>query len=595
MYFKISTAKGNKYLQIVESYRNEQGKPRQRLIATICNVSQCSEEQVLRLCKSFLRALGVEKIAFLDDLTCGQSYDYGDVLPIIALWQQLGLEQIINDSLSSRVKIDVAKATLIMVANKFVDPQSKLGAWKWFERSLFTFAKEFVHLPCADNGLLHTLYRSLDYLCDSKQAIEKELYYRLQCYGLQTEFVLYDITLSYFEGDQAELAEYGYSRDHRPDRPQIVIGILTSKEGVPFAHHVFDGNTADKSTVKDVIDDLKDRFGITHCTFVGDRGMLTRINLEAIKGMEYDYIMGMRRHNSRIVAELIPFIEQAPEQEVIEVKMKQISNTELQQEFGEATRFVIGYNEAVRDKVRQTRQKKFDDVELFLEPLATAGSYQAIADSHSKVISYLNKRKIGRYYEVSVEKNEAAESVECYRLVVQQRKDIIDQEKLIDGHYFIQTELDEQKLTSDEVISAYKSLQKVERIFRVLKNNIEIRPIYVRKEKRIRGHVFICFITYLFECLLERKLAEKLPDCSLSALKIDLNRVKLIPVTLSDRITSKTGRLFFVTSASSDVLKLYSLLKIRNYREPEKLYITSKDKSTDNFSNQLALFPLFSG
>ena len=134
--------------------------------------------------------------------------------------------------------------------------------------------------------------------------------------------------------------------------------------------------------------------------------------------------MGMRRHNSRIIAELIPFIERSPEQEVIEVNMNQLNYNKLQQEFGEATRFVIGYNEVMRYKVRQTRQKKFDDFELFLEPLATEGSYQAIADSHSKVISYLNKRKICRYYEVSVEQNEAAESDECYRLVVQQRLDI---------------------------------------------------------------------------------------------------------------------------------------------------------------------------
>ena len=595
MFFKISNSKGNKYLQIVESYRNDEGKPRQRLIATICNVSKCSDEQVLRLCKSFLRALGVEKVAFLDDLTCGQSYDYGDVLPIIALWQQLSIEHIINDSLSKRVKIDVAKATLIMVANKFVDPQSKLGAWKWFDRSVFKFAKEFAHLPCEDNGLLHTLYRSLDYLTDCKEEIEKELYYRLQCYGLQTEFVLYDITSSYFEGDQAELAAYGYSRDHRPDRPQIVIGILTSKDGLPFAHHVFDGNTADKSTVNAVIDDLKNRFGISHCTFVGDRGMITRINLKTIKGHEYDYIMGMHRHNSRIVGELLPFIEQAPEQDVIEVKMNQLQTKQLQEEFGAATRFVIGFNEAVRDKVRQNRENKFKDVSTFLEALPTKGNYQDVADSHSKVRSYLCKRKLNRFYTVSVEKKEASESSECYQLVVEQRLDIIEQERLIDGHYFIQTELEEQQLTSDEVLSAYKSLQKVERVFRVLKNNIEIRPIYVRKEKRIRGLMFICFITYLFECLLERKLADQLADCSLSALKIELNRVKLIPVTLSDRITSKTGRLFFVTSASSEARTLYSSLRIKNYRDPEKLYFTSKKECSGNFSNQLALFPLFSG
>lgn len=220
---------------------------------------------------------------FLDDLTPRESYDYGDVLPVVAIWQQLRLSEIINRCISNRVKIDVAKATLIMVANKFVDPQSKLGAWLWYDRSVFRFSQEFKHLPPKDKGLLHTLYRTLDYLTDSKEAIEKELYYQLQCYGLETELVLYDLTSSYFEGEEAELAVPGYSRDHRPDRPQIVIGLITSKQGIPFAHYVFRGDTPAKNTVKDVVEDFKGRFGLTHCIFVGDRGLVTRINLDSIK------------------------------------------------------------------------------------------------------------------------------------------------------------------------------------------------------------------------------------------------------------------------------------------------------------------------
>ena len=591
MYFKIARSKENKYLQLVESYRNEDGNPRQRLLANICNISRCSDEEILKLCQSFLRTLGVEKIAFLDDLTCEQSYDYGDVLPVIAIWQQLRLDEIIANSLSSRVKIDVAKATLIMVANKFVDPQSKLGAWLWYDRSVFKFSQEFKPLASQDKGLLHTLYRSLDYLTDSKQEIEKELYYRLQCYGLKTELVLYDITSSYFEGDNAELAAYGYSRDHRPDRPPIVMGVVTSKEGIPFAHYVFDGNTTDKSTVKNILKDLKDRFGVTHCIFVGDRGMITRINLDTIKDHEYDYIMGIRRHNSRIVGELLPFIQQAPEQEMMEIKHNQLTDDKLRQELNPNIRFVIGFNKAVRDHVRQHREQKFDEFQSFLAQLTTTGDFKEVSDCHTKVISYLTKKRLKRYYSISLEKGDTEGS---YCLIVNQKSDAVEQEQLIDGHYFIQTEVKEQNLSSREVIVAYKSLQKVERVFRVLKNNIELRPIYVRKEKRIRGHVFICFLTYLIECLLEKTLAEHLPELSLEQLKIDMNRIKLIPVKLSNRITTKNSDLYFVTSGSSDTQKFYSELKIRNYRHPENLYFEKKENCTGNFLNQLSLFPLFS-
>ena len=123
-------------------------------------------------------------------------------------------------------------ATLIMVVNKFVDHQSKLGARRWYDRSVFRFAREFEHLKPTGKRLLHTIYRSLDYLTRNKEAIEETLYYHLQCYGLGTDLVLYDVASSYFEGEHAELAAYGYSRDHRPYRAQIVIGVLPSKQGI---------------------------------------------------------------------------------------------------------------------------------------------------------------------------------------------------------------------------------------------------------------------------------------------------------------------------------------------------------------------------
>jgi len=590
MYFKISNSKGNKYLQLVESYRNAQGKPRQRLVANLCNVSNRSDEEILKLCESFLRALGVEKIAFLEDLTPEASYDYGDVLPVIALWQKLKLEPIIEQCLSERVQIDVAKATLIMVANKFVDPQSKLGAWLWYDRSVFSFAQEFEHLPAKSKGLLQSLYRSLDYLTDCKIDLEKQLYYQLQCYGMDTELVLYDITSSYFEGDEAELAEYGYSRDHRRDRPQIVIGVVTSKEGIPFAHYVFKGNTADKNTVREVLADIKKRFGITHCIFVGDRGMVSRINLDTIKGHEYDYIMGIRRHNSRLVRQLLPFIQKNPKQNVLEIKPEQLVDEKLKQEFSAQTRFVIGFNEAVRDQVRQNRANKFHDFEAFVCELAVEDVLEKVSNSKTKIISYLKSKKIRRFFDVSIEETDTRGR---YQLVVAPKPKIIEQEKLIDGHFFIQTEVNAQELDSDEVVMAYKSLQKVERIFRVLKNNIELRPIYVRKAKRIRGHVFICFLTYLIECLLERTLSECLPGWSLEQMKRELARIKLIPVKLSNRILRNERKLYFVSGGGNDIQKFYCALNIINFRHPQKLHF-KKGKCTGNFSNQLSLFPIFS-
>ena len=363
MYFKIANSKGNKYLQLVESYRNELGKPRQRLIANLCNISKRSDEEILKLCQSFLRALGVEKIIFLDDLTAEESYDYGDVLPVVAVWQQLKLGKIIDRCVSKRVKIDTDKASLIMVTNKFVDPQSKLGAWLWYDRSVFKFSQEFEHLPPKDKGLLHK-----------------------------------------------------------------------------------------------VLKDLKKCFGIRHCIFVGDRCMVSRINLETIKGHEYDYIMGIRRHNSRIVRALLPFIKQKPTNEVIEIKQEKLDDKKLKQELTTKTRFVIGFNEKVQQQVRQNRENKFSDFKEFLEQLPLEGTLEEISDSKTKVISYLTQKRLKRYFSVSMEKTETDGH---YRLLVDEKPDAIEEENLIDWHFFIQTEVKEQQLNDNEVITAYKSLKKL--------------------------------------------------------------------------------------------------------------------------------------
>ena len=203
-----------------------------------------------------------------------------------------------------------------------------------------------------------------------------------------------------------DLREVLRSRDHRPDRPQIVIGVVTSKEGIPFAHYVFEGNKVDKTTVKEVVDDLKERFGITHCIFVGDRGMVTRINLETIKDHEYDYIMGIRRHNSRIVRELLPFIKEKPTDEILEIRQEQLKDKKLIKNFTTKTRFVIGFNEFVQQKVRKTRESKFSQFKAFLEELAVEGELDVVSKNMSKINAYLKQKKLKRYYCVSLQQKD---------------------------------------------------------------------------------------------------------------------------------------------------------------------------------------------
>ena len=152
MFFRRVKSKDDQYLQLVESYRNERGVPSHRVRANLGNISSLQESELEKLCESFLRSLGAERVAFLDDLDPEQALDYGDVLPVLALWHRLRLDQIIRSALSAKIKIDVAKVALVLAANKFVDPQSKLGAYRWYDRSLFVPPLAgFGNLPTAGN------------------------------------------------------------------------------------------------------------------------------------------------------------------------------------------------------------------------------------------------------------------------------------------------------------------------------------------------------------------------------------------------------------------------------------------------------------
>jgi len=613
MFFRRVNSKGNQYLQLVESYRNERGIPSHRVRANLGNISVMSDTEIDKLCESFLRTLGTERVAFLEDLDPEQALDYGDVLPVLAIWHKLHLNQIIRRTLSPRIKIDVAKVAQVLTVNKFVDPQSKLGAYRWYDRSLFARLAEFANFPQAGKERLHTFYRTLDYLALHKTAIERELYYELKAYGVANELVLYDITSSYFEGSQAELGHHGYSRDHRPDLLQIVIGLVVSGSGIPFAHHVFDGNTTDKTTVKKVIADLEQRFGIRYCIFVGDRGMFSRVNIEDIRGHEYDYIMGINKHHSKIVPALLPMLKVQHDAEIIEVRAKELMDEDMKSLYTENTRFVVGYNPVIAQAMHLHREQRIQQFEAFLKTLSLSGSAKEMAEIKTKLQNQLSQAALKRYF--ALELLPPTQEQGPHYLRVHKNMNFLEDEKFLDGRFFIQTEVKTEKLSAVQVVASYKSLQKVERVFRVIKNNIDLRPIYVRKANRIRGHVFICFLAYLCECLLEKTLKEVLsiPESettsqmttaddnrieaqhkwSMKKIKEQLHAIKLIPIKISNRITANLKQWYLVTRIDPDIQRLYSALEIHNARRPEHLYFGRKKDGSNNFSDQLVLTALF--
>ncbi len=584
--FRTSTSNDNTYLQFVTSYRNNKGQPATRVLASLGNITRMSEEQIERLTASFIRATGMEKRFGKVDFEAGKGYHYGSILAVIALWHQLGLEQIIDNAVSEKVEIAVSRIALIQTANRFSDPGSKLACFRWYYRSLFCQMKNFVNFPEDEDEELHTYYRALDYLCEAKENIEKQLYYRLLGYGLDSSLILYDITSTYFEGERAEIGKPGFSRDRRGDLDQIVVGLVMSRDGIPIAHHVFEGNRLDKTTVQEVVEDLKQRFGIKKAIIVGDRGMITVKNIEMIKGHEYEYILGLQKRNRKVVDQLLEKVLKNSEEPLQEFGYSDLSAT-LQKKYPKGVRFIAGYNQKVGKKTRRKRDHNIASFRKLIEQTKLAGDLKTVKKSNDRLKSFLSKKHITRLYSLSMEKIEGEDDV--YRLEVQEIEAVMEKEETLDGRYFIQTEVSE-KLDKAEIERAYKSLQKVERAFRIVKDEFDIRPMHVRKETRIRGHVMISYFALLIETLVEKKVKEIFPEAydkydkavkkirrtgqeplTMMTLFEELDDVRLIPLEFKFENRKAAKISYISTKIDNDVKKILSALGVRNAMNPEKL------------------------
>ena len=596
-YFRTSTSKGNAYLQFVESYRNKKGQSVKRVLANLGNITQMTEEKKERLTASFIRATGMEEKYQKYDLEAGKGFHYGTILPVIAIWNQLGLEEIINKAMPDKVEISVSRIALIQTANRFSDPGSKLACFRWYHLSLFSQMKNFIHFPDDDEEQLHTYYRALDYLCRAKKEIEKELYYRLLGYGMDNSLILYDITSTYFEGEQAEIGHKGFSRDKRGDLDQIVIGLVMSRDGIPITHHVFEGNRLDKTTVKEVVYDLKKRFGIEKAIFVGDRGMITFDNIESIKDYQYDYILGLQKRNRKVINHLLKEVIKKPEEPIQEFGYADLSAS-LQKSYPDEVRFIACYNKDVACATRNTRNRNISCFQELMGKTTLIGDLKTIKKSNDRLKSFLNKKHMTKFYKLNIEKE--GQGDEVYILKVEEMKDAIEKEENLDGRYFIQTEVSEE-MDKEEIEWSYKCLQKVERAFRFVKHELYIRPVYVRKETRIRGHVMVSYFALLTEVLIEKKLKEVFTDAydrdkkwvkkirrtgdeplTMMILAEELDSVRLIPLELKTNDKEEEQKVIYIsTKIENNVKKLLSALGVKNAMNPERLSFRRNKDSAD--------------
>jgi len=288
------------YLVISESIRIKGKGSTTRDIANLGNIKKISSSDIEKIIDGFIRIFKLEKYALTDDVKIIESLEHGSIIFWQNLWNKMCLSESIRNLIklhNNYVEIDVAKYIEIMVINRCVDPLSKLGMSRWINSTSFKAMKGYNNL----NINVEYFYRSMDYLLSIKDELELTLYERLKnLFSINVKLTFYDITSTFFHTETCPIAKKGYSRDHRPDKEQIVIGVVTSWEGYPIKHYVFEGNTKDDQTVIDVVKQLKTKFRIGETTFVGDRGMITKLNLSTIEKEGFDYIIGVKHRQSEL-------------------------------------------------------------------------------------------------------------------------------------------------------------------------------------------------------------------------------------------------------------------------------------------------------
>jgi transposase len=449
-----------------ESFRLN-GKVHKR---TLANLSHWDPARVLAL----QRALRGD-FDHLDSLpTCGPVFGLLFILKQIA--DALGLTAALGKS-------RLAKLALFLVLARVAHHGSRLSAVRWAEDHAVA---EVLHLGPFDED---DLYAALDDLCTRQQTIEKTLYQRyLQRRAVPPALFLYDVTSSYLEGEHNALGEYGYNRDGKRGKLQIVIGLLADEQGEPLAVRVFAGNTGDPATVAEQIRIVKEQFGVQELVFVGDRGMVKSKGKQALQAEGLRYISALtdpqiRKLLSTGTLQMSLFAEQVCEVEADGVRYVLRKNEDQaareQHRWDDKLAKLSGKVDQRNEKVKTAKR---------CQPEAGLRKLQAWAARH-KLAGQVNLR------------------VEDRTILLEREQAAIDQAMQLAGCYAVVTDVPKERMNEQAVHDTYVSLQKVERDFRLMKTGLlEVRPLFVRKESRTRGHVFCCMLALKLSREIERRL-----------------------------------------------------------------------------------------
>ncbi len=526
MYITVTRKKYKDYYHeqvlLRESYRDDNGKVKTR---TIANLTKLPKEQVDAL-KAALNTKTAKVVSTVQE----QGKYIGLSFVTVYIMKLLNMLKLFKDSFE-------AKTALCLIAARVAIQSSRLQALHWIKRvdkigDLAGFSKdEFESLNDK------TIYKGLDYLYENQQTIEDKLF-KLNYKQNKPKRLYYDVTSSYVEGEYKDslLVEYGYNRDKKKGKKQIVIGLLTDEEGRALSVNVYPGNTNDIKTFAKHLEIAKRRFNLENITIVGDGGMIKSKDIQTVKSMGYDYITSISKDSIRAMCNNK------------DSKMDCTLFDENLKEFVENdTRYILRLNPTRQEEIRQNREDKIKRLQEYLNEQKEYYNthYKAKKETiENRVNSFLKKLKLEKFISLSFKYEE--KEIEVFnkrsnqkeiktKELIKSADIVIDKEakeeiEKLDGCYVIKTSITNTQ-TKEQIHKAYKELIKVENAFKTLKTEfLEIRPLYLKTDNRIKGHIFLSMLAYnivyqLKEFTKKAEIDFKSTLCELSSIKTVKNIV----------------------------------------------------------------------
>ena len=499
------TKDGKTYRRVLlrSSYR-EDGKVKH---STVANLSSCCNDEELRAIEFALKnKKNLGNLFVLEEVSAILGKRIGAVWVVIEVMKRLGIAQILGNDRAG-------KLAQMQVVARIIDQGSRLSAVRFAEQHAVC---EILGIPNLDEN---DLYENLRWLSEQQESIEKKLFQKRTGKEIPTLF-LYDVTSSYLEGEQNALGAYGYNRDGKRGKLQIVVGLLTDGDGIPVAVRVFEGNTNDHKTVSEQIRILSKTFGVKNVTLVGDRGMIKGPQIEDLPD-DFSYITAITK----------PQIQKKLSSGTFQLEL---FNDKLCEVVEKDIRYVLRRNPVRACELAKSRESKLEAVDAKAKEQTTYLLEHPKANPKvalKKVTAKINRLKIEEWCEATLKERV---------ITVSKNEATLAEAALLDGCYVIKSNVPTTLADTQTIHDRYCSLEQVERDFRTMKTtHLELRAIYVRKEESTRGHVFVVMLALLVQRELEKAWAkldltveegpQELSAVSMQEIVIGQTRISNIP------------------------------------------------------------------